>query len=160
MARDPEKVRASKNRWKLRNKERIRISGALYRANNLEKQAAHAARFKRNNPTYFLDWARCNTASRQASNRKYREQHPAAIRASTARRKAVKLEATPIWANEFFIEEIYDLAQRRTKATGQEWHIDHIVPLKHPLVCGLHVEYNLQVILAKDNLCKSNTFVI
>jgi 5-methylcytosine-specific restriction endonuclease McrA len=34
--------------------------------------------------------------------------------------------------------------------------VDHIVPLKSPLVCGLHVEHNLQVIPATQNRRKHN----
>jgi hypothetical protein len=66
------------------------------------------------------------------------------------------LRATPAWANHFFIEEAYDLAQRRTKSTGIKWHVDHIVPLRSKRVCGLHVENNLQVIPARTNLEKGN----
>ena len=42
------------------------------------------------------------------------------------------------------------------KNTAEKWHVDHIVPLQGKNVCGLHVEYNLKVIPAIDNLKKSN----
>lgn len=35
-------------------------------------------------------------------------------------------------------------------------HVDHIIPLVHPLVCGLHVETNLQAIDPIKNIKKSN----
>jgi hypothetical protein len=71
-------------------------------------------------------------------------------------RRARKLQATPKWANEFFISEIYNLAKLRTGMTGIECHVDHIVPLKNNLVCGLHWEGNLQIISAKENMVKGN----
>lgn len=48
------------------------------------------------------------------------------------------------------------LAALRTKTTGIRWEVDHIVPLVHPQVCGLHVETNLRVIPAIENRRKGN----
>ena len=83
-------------------------------------------------------------------------EHPSENRAKRARRVARLLRATPLWGNRFFVDEIYDLAQFRTRALGFPWHVDHIIPLRNPLVCGLHVENNLRVIPWQENLCKSN----
>jgi hypothetical protein len=74
------------------------------------------------------------------------------------RRYAAKLKATVLWANAFFIEEAYDLAAKRTVATGIRWHVDHIVPLVNRLVCGLHVEHNLRVVPASVNWSKNNRY--
>ena len=54
------------------------------------------------------------------------------------------------------MEEAYHLARMRTEMLGLEWDVDHIVPLKNPIVCGLHVESNLQVIPELENIRKGN----
>ena len=78
------------------------------------------------------------------------------MQAYRALRRAKTRNATPGWANAFFIREAYALAKLREKVCGGKWHVDHIVPLKSKLVCGLHCESNLQVIPAKANVSKGN----
>ena len=118
-----------------------------------------------------LAWANRNRAKVRAANKKWATAHPDKMLAYTlrrqkrapheyvaftAKRRASKYQATPKWANEFFISEIYHLAQLRTKLTGFKWHVDHIVPLRSVIVCGLHAEHNLQVIPASQNHAKWN----
>lgn len=81
--------------------------------------------------------------------------------ANYAARRAAVRNALPNWLNEFdklYLIEIYDLARLRSRVTGTPWHVDHIIPLKHPLVCGLHVPWNLQCMTSKENLMKHNKF--
>lgn len=73
-----------------------------------------------------------------------------------------KKQATPIWANHFKINAIYRSALKLNKRDGKNtWHVDHIFPLKYRGIygeegSGLHIHQNLKIILAKDNLKKSN----
>ena len=69
----------------------------------------------------------------------------------TSKYRAAKINRTPIWANLDKIKEIYDLCP-------EGYHVDHIVPLQGELVSGLHVENNLQYLLAEENLKKHNKF--
>jgi len=120
------------------------------------------------------DWAKANPEAVLARVKRYQARHRqrvlesarasskrriAKLLAKNAKRRAAKLRATPSWANTFFIEEIYDLAQRRTKHLGEKHVVDHIIPLKHPLVCGLHVESNLRVVPQLVNAAKGNSFL-
>jgi hypothetical protein len=66
------------------------------------------------------------------------------------------MRATPSWTNHIAIGEFYALAAIKTKATGSPWHVDHQVPLRHPLVCGLHTHYNLEVLPGVENVAKGN----
>lgn len=52
----------------------------------------------------------------------------------------------------------FDAVCRRALRKGPEYVLDHVVPLKHPLVCGLHVPWNLRVVLKATNWRKGNSF--
>lgn len=97
-----------------------------------------------------------NKALLKSNDAKYAADHKDKICAKTRLRQANALRATPPWANKFFISEAYHLAKLRTQKFGFKWHVDHIVPLRSKIVCGLHVEHNLQVIPAIENLRKHN----
>lgn len=129
---NPEKARAAKKVWAKNNTEKDRAAKKAYQEFNKDKVAA--------------------------ANKAWRQANPDKRNAIAARHRSSKLQATPAWANSFFIGEAYSLAALRTKTLGFQWHVDHIVPLRSKLVCGLHVEHNLRVIPAHENRSKSNRF--
>lgn len=69
-----------------------------------------------------------------------------------------RIRATPAWADFAKIRAIYDEAARLSWLTGIEHTVDHAIPLRHPLVCGLHNEFNLQVLPKYLNDAKGNAF--
>jgi len=147
---------AERRYWSDAHLERARSSARAYRAENKENINAYQR-------AQYLANPEKNKANRSANKEKLRavcRAWQAANRdkdcARSNKQRAEKLCATPSWGNPFFIEEIYHLAQLRTKATGIKWHVDHIVPLKSKTVCGLHVEHNLRVIPAVQNISKGN----
>ena len=103
-------------------------------------------------------WQLKNTTKFKADHAAWRRKNSDKRAAAQNRRKSQQLRAVPKWANDFFIKEIYHLASLRTKMLGYKWHVDHIVPLRSPIVCGLHVENNLQVIPASKNISKHNRY--
>lgn len=68
-------------------------------------------------------------------------------------------EANCPWADKSKTKQFYLEARKLTRETGIQHSVDHIHPLKHPLVCGLHNEFNLQVLTMADNVRKNNHFV-
>jgi len=71
----------------------------------------------------------------------------------TAKYKANKIKRTPTYINLEKIKLIYKLCPK-------DYQVDHIIPLNGHNVCGLHIENNLQYLLAKENNIKLNTFKI
>jgi len=86
----------------------------------------------------------------------YQAAHRGAINARANKRNATKIKATPSWADLKAIKEIYELAVFLSETLGEPYHVDHIVPLRSKLVCGLHWEQNLQVLPWLENIQKSN----
>lgn len=72
------------------------------------------------------------------------------------RRYAMLMQASPSWRDQDKIRAIYAEAERKTKETGVEHHVDHIYPILGVISCGLHVHNNLRVIPGLENCTKGN----
>lgn len=147
------KEAAATARYYADNSERIKQNAKERRKNNLlseEKKAEAKAR--------ATAWNAKNKERRREIMRASRVRNPAPMNAITAKRRSMKLQATPEWANEFFVKEAYSLAKLRESIVGGKWHVDHVVPLKSKIVCGLHCEQNLNVIPATVNVRKNNRY--
>ena len=59
--------------------------------------------------------------------------------------------ATPKWADNERIKEIYSKARELSESTGIKHEVDHIYPLKSKILCGLHVPDNLRVVPITEN---------
>jgi hypothetical protein len=84
------------------------------------------------------------------------------VRADTKARRRKHHVATPKWLTrrqKSEIRQLYQIAMTMTKTTGEQYVVDHIVPLRSEFVCGLHVPWNLRVITREENLAKSNQVV-
>lgn len=98
--------------------------------------------------------------------REYRNAWKAAnkvqVNADTKARRRKHRDATPPWLTrnqKSEIRQLYQIAITMTKTTGEQYVVDHIVPLRGNDVCGLHVPWNLRVITQEENLKKSNKLV-
>ena len=81
-------------------------------------------------------------------------------RARSSKRRAIERQRLATWANLEAIKAIYRKAIDLTRSTGVAHHVDHIYPLAGKLVSGLHVENNLQVLTATENMSKHNTYEV
>ena len=125
---NPGPRRARALAWQIANPERVAERSRQWRAKNAERRAE-----------VCREWNARNQDKRAAA---------------VARRRARIF--TPSWADRAAIADFYKEAKKIEKETGVKHHVDHIVPLNSPLVCGLHVPANLQVIPASQNVLKRN----
>lgn len=71
-----------------------------------------------------------------------------------ARRRRIERERTPPWADLEAIRAMYAEAERLTRETGEQYVVDHIVPLRGKIVSGLHWHGNMRVIHWRANASK------
>lgn len=145
------------------NRDKIRLRMKLWRENNNDEITEYDKKYREENKDilaersrlyYYENKEKCNKRSNE-----YRKNNPEKLSAINSKRRSVKLNATPKWLSKKdleSIEELFICARMFRLYTGQDYHVDHIIPLQGKNVCGLHVPWNLQVIPAKENLSKSN----
>ena len=97
--------------------------------------------------------------------RAWKQRNKGKVRADWSHYRASKLQATATWADTKYIEDLYTNC-REAEAVFTEvgidikFHVDHIIPLRNKIVCGLHTEHNLQILTAKENAVKSNYYEV
>jgi hypothetical protein len=141
-----------------------------------DKQKYNSEEKKLENSKYYKEnKEKCNTASRnyQLKNKeilkekaklyveKNREKIMIQKSSQAIERRTQKITAGAKWLDKDLLKDILYKVQeiRNLNKLGKEkYHLDHIIPLKHDLVCGLHVPWNLQILTQYENCYKSNKF--
>lgn len=147
--RDGDRLRAvARERMKKYRSENVE----LCRERARKSQSKPAA--KKRMSEYGKKWRAANVEKCRLNSLKHRD----SANQNSYLRRLSATKSRQAWANRFFMREAYDLARRRTMTTGFAWHVDHIVPLRSKLVCGLHCEQNLAVIPGRGNSSKGNRY--
>jgi len=88
----------------------------------------------------------------------YRKRNPEQFLRYSLDRKFAEIQATPKWADLKLMRTFYERAMAMTISTGVKHAVDHVIPLRHPEVCGLNIPLNLEIRTASENGSKGNNF--
>jgi hypothetical protein len=173
-------VRDYKKKYVQKNYDRLKKEWSAYRSENREKfLGSMRAWYQKNRETalekkkiyrkenrktlnvYSINWSKKNKEKVRASQRNHHKNYPEKARARLSKRRAARLFATPPWLTKDHLDQIQDLyiiGSAFRLFTGQEYHVDHIVPLVSKGVCGLHVPWNMTVLEGDENRKKGNRY--
>lgn len=135
--------------YRVANKEKLNAYFAEHYQNNKEKKNKQSS-----------EYVQKNRSKINAYSREYAKTIRHKRSAYTMKRYTTQKNCTPSWLTEQHYKEIenyYWLSADLRSVTGQEYHVDHIVPIQGENVCGLHVPWNLQVLPSDINISKSNS---
>lgn len=127
--------------WYEKNKDKKNKQSRMWSLENKDRHKKMIREWLLKNRHTQKNWAREN---------------PEKNAAKAARRRAVKKNATPLWANNSAIDNIYLKSKELTIESGVTHNVDHVVPLVSGIVCGLHCQDNLRIITQFDNYSKNN----
>lgn len=138
----------------IKTKAKYLLTAETQKKKGLQYYHANKEKCAANNKAYHDE----NKSVIAARKKQHQENNKAQYKASNSKYRTSKRKACPPWVNLKILQPFYCLAEELSIMTGQVYHIDHIDPLQHPLVCGLHVPANLQVLSQFDNISKHNKF--
>jgi hypothetical protein len=128
--------------WSLENPEKHKASHAAHCEKYPERRHAQYKAKVAKKPDHYR-------AKACARMREWRRVHPEIVAEQNAIRRGLS-----VWARSRGEESKLSLLYEKAKEYSFE--VDHVVPINHPLVCGLHVWANLQLLAPKINRSKGN----
>lgn len=130
------------------------------RDHKINYQIAYAKDNKDTVADYQKSYRQNNKEALAEYHKQYWQNNRGVLRASFARRRARQKNAYCEWLDSQYVKDLYSNAREATELFGTcVFHVDHIVPLQGDTVCGLHNQYNLQVLPDWENLKKSNRLI-
>lgn len=145
-----------KIQWKKNNRDKV-IAGSRARYKKFKKEICY-----RMSTEYYIKHKKFDVLKRKIQRGKDHYQNNKTYYSvkSAKQRAKKKLRVFPKGVECKKVMAIYKKRDQLNKKYGaKQYAVDHIIPLQHEFVCGLHVANNLQILTTLENAQKHNKFI-
>jgi hypothetical protein len=149
-------VSIKKLQWKRNNRDKV-LKGSRARYKKFKKEICY-----RMSTEYYIKNKKFDVLERKIQRGKNHYQNNKTYYSvkSAKQRARKKLRVFPKGVECKEVMAIYKKRDELNKKYGfKKYSVDHIIPLKHKFVSGLHVANNLQILTTTENLQKANKFI-
>lgn len=157
-AANPDKVKAARRKWRETNRAVDRAVTEQWRAENKERMSAKHKEWLFVNSEHVAEYTRIYKDRPEVKERRrvrsikwHAENRAYSAEKQSQRRIRAKFPLSPTHQAE--IEGMYQFCK-----IFPGFEVDHIVPINGKIVSGLHVPWNMQVLVKTENRRKSNKF--
>lgn len=158
---DPEVRRKARERaaaWYAANKEKVKQRTGENKKEKAEYMKNWRAKNRDHINKYKVKNQRSNKKATYARIKKYHCTEKGKLSLALHRDiyRARTKEASLKMYDAKAMADIYRSCKLLTRTTGIKYEVDHIIPIVHEKVSGLHVSWNMQIMKKEENRKKSN----
>lgn len=144
--------------YRQKNRDSISAYWKEYREKNRDDLKEYRQKNRDSRLPYWKEYYEKNRDRILAYTKEWKQENRTLVNSCASKSRAKRKSRSPTWAKVYTEQfaDFFEKANKLTEETGVAHHVDHIIPLIHESVSGLHVPWNLQVLPAKENISKGN----
>lgn len=147
-------VRDRAAKWSAENPERVKETKKKCYIENKEHYLAYQKQYRKDNPLKV----KMMDAQKHANRPKKNKSKPSWALDFNPKKSLAWVNLYRLKDGQLFCKQFIQETKEIYANCPKNFHVDHIIPINNEFVSGLHVPWNLQYLTFEENLSKRNKF--